>query len=80
MFRHWSQLVPNMSADIGEDIKHHFIIMTIPLPHLHTPFLPFFPSLISLVVSVDVKHHVYLLTISVKRAQNIHAFQTLLDK
>ena len=29
--------------------------------HLHTPFLPFFPSLISLVVSVDVKHHVYLL-------------------
>ena len=31
-------------------------------PHLHTPFPPFSPSLISLVVSVDVKHHVYLLT------------------
>ena len=30
-------------------------------PHLHTPFPPFSPSLISLVVSVDVKHHVYLL-------------------
>ena len=30
-------------------------------PHLHTPFHPFCPSLISLVVSVDVKHHVYLL-------------------
>ena len=35
------------------------------LLHLHTPFptpfLPFSPSPISLVVSVDVKHHVYLL-------------------
>ena len=30
-------------------------------PHLHTPF-PFSPSLISLLVSVDVKHHVYLQT------------------
>ena len=29
-------------------------------PHLHTPFPPFSPSLISLVVSVDVKHHVCL--------------------
>ena len=28
-------------------------------PHLHTPFPPFSPSLISLMVSVDVKHHVY---------------------
>ena len=28
-------------------------------PHLHTPF-PISPSLISLMVSVDVKHHVYL--------------------
>ena len=31
-------------------------------PHLHTSFPPFSPSLISLMVSVDVKHHVYLLT------------------
>ena len=30
-----------------------------PPPHTHTPFSPF---LISLMVSVDVKHHVYLLT------------------
>ena len=30
-------------------------------PHLHSPFSP---SLISLMVSVDVKHHVYLLTLS----------------
>ena len=30
-------------------------------PHLHTPFHPFSPSLISRTVSVDVKHHVYLL-------------------
>ena len=32
-------------------------------PKLHTPFPPFSPSLINLMmVSVDVKHHVYLLT------------------
>ena len=31
-------------------------------PHLLTPFSPFSPSLISLMVFVDVKHHVYLLT------------------
>ena len=31
-------------------------------PHLHTPLPPFSPSLISLTVSVHVKHHVYLLT------------------
>ena len=32
----------------------------IPLsPHLHTPLPPFSPSLISLMVSVDVKHNVY---------------------
>ena len=29
------------------------------------PFPPFSPSLISLMVSVDVKHHVYLLTLYV---------------
>ena len=28
----------------------------------HTPFPTFSPSLVSLVVSVHVKHHVYLLT------------------
>ena len=28
-------------------------------PHLHTPFPPFSPSLISLMVSVHVKHHAY---------------------
>ena len=32
------------------------------VPPLHAPFPPFSPSLISLMVSVDVKHHVYLLT------------------
>ena len=31
-------------------------------PHLYTPFPPFSPSLISLMVSVDFKHDVYLLT------------------
>ena len=32
-------------------------------PHLPSPFRPFSPSLISLMVSVDVKHNVYLLTV-----------------
>ena len=32
-------------------------------PHLHTPFPPFSPSLISRTVSVDVKHHVYRVTL-----------------
>ena len=41
----------------SEDIKHQLIITTsIPPP----PPPPFSPSLISLMVSVDVKHHVYL--------------------
>ena len=31
-------------------------------PSSHTSIPPFSPSLISLMVSVDVKHHVYLLT------------------
>ena len=34
-------------------------------PHLHTSSSPFSPSLIILMVSVDVKHHVYLLTCSI---------------
>ena len=37
--------------------------------HLHTPFPPpFSPSLISLMVTADVKHHVYLLTYPWKRS------------
>ena len=36
-------------------------------PHLHTPVPRFSPSLISLMVSVDVKHHVYLLTLLTDR-------------
>ena len=37
-------------------------VYNLPLPpNLDTPFPTFSPSLISLVVSVDVKHHVYLL-------------------
>ena len=34
--------------------------------HLRTPFPTFSPSLISRTVSVDVKHHVYLLTLSTR--------------
>ena len=36
-------------------------------PHLHTPFSP---SLINLMVSVDIKHHVYLLSDNQKRRKN----------
>ena len=36
-------------------------IYTLPLPTPPYPLHPFSPSLISLMVSVDVKHHVYLL-------------------
>ena len=38
-------------------------------PHLHTPFSP---SLISLMVSVDVKHHVYCCV--VKHVRELHVF------
>ena len=40
----------------------YIISLFTPSPHLQTPFTPFSPSLISLMVSVDVKLHVYLLT------------------
>ena len=42
-------------------------------PHLHTPFPPFSPFLISL---MDIKHHVYLLT-SLKRFFYIFFFSAL---
>ena len=41
-------------------------------PHLHTSSSPFSPSLISLMVSVDVKHHVYLLTYHQSINQSSH--------
>ena len=41
-----------------------YIILSL-FPHLHTHFPPFSPSLTSLMVSVDVKHHVYLLRAAV---------------
>ena len=42
----------------------------LPLTHLHTPLPPFSPTLISLAVSVDDKHHVYLLTCNILQASN----------
>ena len=42
---------------------HYYYIISL-FPHLHTPFPTFSPSLISLMVSVDVKHHVHLPTCS----------------
>ena len=57
---------PSISACIK--CQHTVVqyIISLPLsPHLRTPFPPFSPSLISLMVSVDVKHHVYFLTYNV---------------
>ena len=45
-------------------------------PHLHTPFPPFPPSLISLMVSVDVKHHVYLLKSEIRKTAVLAADET----
>ena len=61
MHTHWSQFVPNMSSDIRRHAPLHYHHH-----HLHTPFLPSSPSPISLVVSVNVKHHAYLLSVDVK--------------
>ena len=47
-------------------------------PHLHAPFPPFSPSLISLMVSVDVKHHVYLLILKKKLKCSNTPFKTIL--
>ena len=44
----------------GGDVCSDRYILSL-FPPLQTPFPPFSPSLISLVISVDVKHHVYLL-------------------
>ena len=53
-----------------------YIISLFP-PH-HTPFPPFSPSLISHMVSVDVKHHVYLLTNNLKKGQRSRMGRLLL--
>ena len=42
------------------------------LPHLHPPSPTLLPSLISLMVSVDVKHHVYLLTYLLLPSKTFH--------
>ena len=49
----------------GDSVAIGIYILSL-LPHLHTTFPPFSPSLISLMVSVDVKHHVYLLLVCQK--------------
>ena len=53
-------------APTEEEINIYFIFIIIIslFPHLHTaPPPPFSLSLVSLMVSVDVKHHVYLLRV-----------------
>ena len=49
----------------GDSVAIGIYIYTLPLPPPPYPLAPFTPSLISLMVSVDVKHHVYLLTLCV---------------
>ena len=41
-------------------------------PHLHTPFPPLSLNLISLVISMDVKHHVYFNNL---HALSVHCFE-----
>ena len=48
-------------TDSGDDSVAIGIIISL-FPHLHTPPHAFSPSIISLIVSVDVKRHIYLLT------------------
>ena len=52
-------------ARITAHLNAGVILVVNPPPH---PLAPFFPSLISIMVSVDVKHHAYLLT--VRRTSN----------
>ena len=47
------------------------VVYNLPLHHLHTPSPLLLSSLISLMVSVDVKHHVYLLTAALDRVQEL---------
>ena len=54
----WLSLLPTKSFPWWQCSDRYIISLS---PHLHTPFPPLSPSLISLVVSVDVKHHVYCL-------------------
>ena len=51
----------NAGRSGGDSVVIGIYILSL-FPHLHTPFPSFSPSLISLMVSVDVKHHVYLST------------------
>ena len=60
---------------------YQFYIYThnLPLPPPPYPLAPFSPSLISLMVSVDVRHHVYLLTcfVQTKRQQNTQSVKSV---
>ena len=58
----------NHSGGDSVTINDRYIISL--SPHLHTPFPSLSPSLISLMVSVDVKHHVYLLTVRGSQLSN----------
>ena len=57
----------------GDGVATGIIIISLS-PHLHTSSLsPFSPSLISLMVSVDVEHHVYLLTYNAQPVTNTNS-------
>ena len=57
----WLSLLPILNAGVILVVTAQRQVYYLPPPHTPLPN-PFSPSLISLIVSVDVKHHVYLLT------------------
>ena len=53
-----SHTAPELCGWYGDSVAIGIIISL--FPHFHTPLPPFSPSLMSLMVSVDVKYHVYI--------------------
>ena len=55
-------MIPGVKEEVDVLGSQSLMVPTVSFfPHLHTPLRPFFSSLISLMVSVDPKHYVYLL-------------------
>ena len=53
----------NVGHSGGDSVAIGIYSLSFPTSIPPTPLPPFSPSLLSLMVSVDVKHHVYLLTV-----------------
>ena len=54
-------IAAHLNAEVILVVTVYRRVYNLPLPPPPYPLSPFSPSLISLMVSVDVKHHVYLL-------------------